>query len=323
MIDGNGDAMDSGSMKRRSFLKAAASLPLAICLPWQVSAEKAKICGLAIGTYGLQTLSLEAAIDLVAGTGYNAIEITTFGGFTGDPQALDASKRRDLRKRASDQGLRICALMADLHPSVDDSKHAEQSEELMRLFALAHDLAETPPLVQTVLGGKSWEGEKNLFRDRLAGWMQIAADQRGTLSIKPHRGHAMSRPEDAIWLFEQLGKPKRVRMVYDFSHYALRQPAMTIADTVKVALPWTNYVAVKDAVEADGKVRFALAGESGNQDHAEIIRAFHAGGYGGDFCCEVSSQIWKSDPTYDAVAATKTCYQNMSAAFEKAGVARA
>lgn len=314
--------MEAGIMNRRAFLTAAGALPLATSMPLPLTAAEAKTCGLAIGTYGLQSLSLDDSIDLVAETGYDAIEITTFAGFTGDPKSLDAGRRRDLKKRASDHGLRICALMADLHPSADDAKHAEQSEQLMQLFALAHDLAESPPLVQTVLGGKSWEGEKNLFRDRLAGWMQIAADQRGTLSIKPHRGHAMSRPEDAIWLFEQLGKPRRVRMVYDFSHYAFRESAMTIADTVESSLPWTNYVAVKDAVEVDGKVRFALAGESGNQDHAEIVRAFHAGGYHGDFCCEVSSQIWKSDPSYDAVAATKTCYRNLSAAFEKAGVAR-
>ena len=72
-------------------------------------------------------------------------------------------------------------------------------------------------------------------------------------------------------------------------------------------------------VMKDGKVVFALTGEGGEFDHAEIIKAFVAGGYAGDFCCEVSSQIWKAKG-YDAVAATKTCFKNLAAAFQRAGV---
>ena len=176
-----------------------------------------------------------------------------------------------------------------------------------------------PPLIQTVFAGKSWEESKALFRDRLADWVKVADGHGFALAIKPHRQQAMSRPEDAIWLFEQLGRPPRLRMVYDYSHFHRREPEMTIADTVARSLPWTAYVAVKDAVVRDGKVVFALAGEGGEFDHAEIIRAFAAGGYAGDFCCEVSSQILKAKG-YDAAAATKTCHRNLAAAFERAGV---
>ena len=54
-----------------------------------------------------------------------------------------------------------------------------------------------------------------------------------------------------------------------------------------------------------------------------MIRAFYEGGYRGDFCCEVSSQIWKMNLSYEPVAATRLCYENMAKAFEKAGVPRA
>ena len=87
-------------------------------------------------------------------------------------------------------------------------------------------------------------------------------------------------------------------------------------------MPITNYVAVKDAVEVEGKVRFALAGESESWDHADIVRGLYEGGYRGDFCCEVSSQIWRQDPGYDPVRATETCYRNLTAAFDRAGVKR-
>jgi sugar phosphate isomerase/epimerase len=158
-----------------------------------------------------------------------------------------------------------------------------------------------------------------LIRDRLADWVRVAEEQKFTFAIKPHRMQAMSRPEDAIWLFQQLGEPPRLRMVYDYSHFHRRDPEMTIAGTVARSLPWTAYVASKDAVVKDGKVVFALTGEGGEFDHAEIVKAFVAGGYTGDFCCEVSSQIWKANG-YDAAVATQTSYRNLAEAFKRAGV---
>jgi hypothetical protein len=91
---------------------------------------------------------------------------------------------------------------------------------------------------------------------------------------------------------------------------------------VDAALPITNYVAVKDAVEVDGRVRFALAGASDSWDQAEVVKRLYEGGYRGDFCCEVSSQIWRGDTDYDPVAATEECFRNMEAAFKRAGVER-
>lgn len=306
---------------RRSFLKTAA---IGLGSAGWAKAEAAT-CGVAIGTYGLQSMSLPDAIRLIAKTGFDAVEITVFHGMTGDPSDGLNSKesREEIRELLGETGLRLCALMADLKPEKEDDRHMESLRRLDQLIQLARDLAPgSPPLLQTILGGKKWEESRNLFRDRLADWNRILADQKGFLSIKPHRSHAMSDPTQAVWLFDQLGNPRRLRMVYDYSHYAFQQPGRSIAETVAAALPITNYVAVKDAVQVDGKVRFALTGESGSWDHAEIIRRFHEGGYRGDFCCEVSSQIWRGDPEYDPVKATELCYRNLSEAFERAGVER-
>lgn len=268
-------------------------------------------------------MPLADAIRLIAETGYDAFEITSFEGMTGSPEAIGGAEgRKEIRKVIEDAGIPLGALMAGTKPTEDDAAHKKQLEELKRLFELAHDLSpNSPPLIQTILGGKNWEESKNLFRDRLADWLQVAADQKGTLSIKPHRSHAMETPAEAKWLIDQLGSPKRLGMVYDYSHYSFKEPPLSIEETVKTALPITNYIAVKDAVQADGKVSFALAGEGKNWDHADIIRAFYKGGYRGDFCCEVSSQIWRKE-AYDPVEATKICYRNMAAAFERAEVPR-
>ena len=307
--------------ERRAFLKTAALAAVASPL----RAADAGGCKLAIGTYGLQSLPLADAIRLIADTGYDALEITSFDGMTGSPEALSGEeKRTEIRNVIADSGIPLGALMVNLQPQKDEAAHREQLESLRSLIQLAHDLSpDAPPLIQTILGGKNWEESRNLFRDRIANWNQLAADLKAVISIKPHRSHAMGEPAEAEWLIQQLGTPRRLKMVYDFSHYAFHEPPLTIAETVKTALPYTNYVAVKDAVERDGKVVFALAGESDNWDHADIIRDFYEGGYRGDFCCEVSSQIWRNNPDYDPVAATKLCYQNMADAFERAGVPRA
>lgn len=306
------------SWNRRQFLGTAA-----ITLAASASRAAAPVpaaCGLGISTYGLQSMDLESAVSLIAETGYDCLEIAALEKLTGDPGRVSGEQRRSLRQRMADKGLRLSALMADLHPNTDDAVHQRQTESLKSLAELGHDLSPNDtPLIQTVFAGKDWETSKTLFLNRLADWVKLADERQFTFCIKPHRMQAMSRPEDAIWLFQQLGEPKRLRMVYDYSHFHRREPEMTIADTVAKSLPWTAYVASKDAVIKDGKTAFALTGEGGEFDHAQIIQAFVAGGYKGDFCCEVSSQIWKAKG-YDAAAATRTCYKNLANAFKRAGV---
>ncbi len=307
---------------RRSFLRRT----FAAAAGWSgglAPAQDRRGCGLAIGTYGLQSMPLEEAIRLVAETGYNAIEISAIPGTTGSPAQLSSEDRTRIRAVLADSGLRLCGIMADLQPKRVEAEHEAQLAELYHLIRLGHALSpDRTPIVQTVLGGKGWEESRDLFRDRIADWVQVAADQRGLLSIKPHRSHAMSVPSQANWLIQQLGSPDRLGMTFDYSHYAFLEPELSVEASVRESLPRTNYVAVKDAVREGGKVRFALPGESQSFDHAEILSAFYDGGYRGDFCCEVSSQIWKNQPGYDPVAATKACYGNMKAAFDRAGVAR-
>lgn len=310
---------------RRSFLRSALAAGGSLSLPPSLTfAQTPRTgCGLAIGTYGLQSMKLEEAIRLIAETGYNAVEISAMSGMSGDPSVLSSDDRARIRDLLGESGLRLCGLMADLHPQKLEADHQKQLVQLFHLIQLGHALSpDRPPVVQTVLGGKNWEESRELFRDRIADWVQVAADQRGILSIKPHRNHAMTRPSQAAWIIDQLGAPDRLGLVYDYSHYAFHEPELTIAASVAEAGARVNYVAVKDAVQADGKVTFALAGEGGTWDHADIISALYDSGYRGDFCCEVSSQIWKSDPAYEPLAATKRCFANIEAAFERAGVAR-
>ncbi len=311
------------NLTRRRVIQGAIASGLVTATDRSSAAEET--CGLAIGTYGLPTYSVIDAIELVGETGYDAIELTVFPGSAGDPNGAlkDPAARAAVVEGLKKNGLRICALMADLRPEQSDQKHLDQLRYLRDLIELANEISPgKSPIIQTVLGGKNWDQTRELFRDRLANWNQILADLKGTMAIKPHRGQAMSTPSQALELLDELGNPRRLRVCYDYSHYALRGAELSIEKTVEEALPLTSYVAVKDAVEKNGKVRFALAGSSDSWDQADVIRALYQGGYRGDFCCEVSSQIWRNNPAYDPTEAAKECYQNMNAAFERAGVPR-
>jgi sugar phosphate isomerase/epimerase len=302
-------------------LAAAAALGTAARrAPAAETAKAAKGCTLSIGTYSLKGIPLEAAITLIADIGYDGLEIAVAPPFDGEPTQMTPDRRRSVREQLQARGLKLTALMENLSPAQADSRHKDQLDRLRHVVTLSRELnPQRPPLVQTVLGAGTWEDRKQLFRDRLGDWLAVFNDAQVVLAIKPHRGGAMSRPSEAIWLIEQLGQPARLKMVYDYSHYAFRD--MPLEATVRESLPYTAHVAVKDAVQMDKTVVFRLPGESGTFDYAELFRLFTAGGYRGDFCCEVSAMV-SNQPGYDPSAAAKICYANMARAFTQANVPR-
>ncbi|MFO0811191.1 MAG: sugar phosphate isomerase/epimerase [Gemmataceae bacterium] len=279
------------------------------------------ICTLSIGTYSLKTMSLADAVTLVADTGYDGIEFAVMPGLAADPATLAADDRRDLAKRLADRGLRPTALMENLAPDADAVKHKAQTDRVRAAMALARDLnPKAPPLLQTILGGSgTFEAKKALFRDRVGDWLKVADDIGVVLAVKPHRGGAFSRPAEAVWLIDQLGGSKRLRMVYDYSHYAFTD--MTLEGSVQTSLPVLAHVAVKDPLKQGDKVAFVLPGAGGTVDYPKLFSLLNAGGYRGDICCEVSSMVWNK-AGYDPVAAAKVCYKAIAQAMETAGVPR-
>jgi inosose dehydratase len=312
------------SFTRRQCLRLAVALaagagPVARHAAGQAPAREG--CTLSIGTYSLKGLTLEDAIARVAEFGYDGIEIATQPGFDGEPAKMPRERRDEVRRRLDASGLKLTALMEQITPSADDEKHDADLGRLRRVLAMARSLSpRRPPLVQTVLGGGTWDAKKDLFRTRLADWQEAARQTRVVLAIKPHRGGALSRPDEAIWLIRELGDSPWLRMVYDYSHYAFRD--MPLEETVVSSLPYTAHVVVKDAYLKGDRVAFDLPGETGTFDYVKLLKLFHDGGYRGDVCCEVSSMI-SNQPGYDPIEAAKTCYANMARAFEKANVPRA
>jgi inosose dehydratase len=312
-----------GQTRRQCLRSAAALAALGVTARGQAQPPAQRDgCTLSIGTYSLKGWTLEEAIPRVAEIGYDGIEIATQPGFDGEPAKLPAERVAEVRRKLETARLRLTALMEQLTPAADEEEHLAGLGRLRRVLGLARRLAPAPrrpPLVQTILGGGTWDEKKELFRDRLGDWVEAASQTRVVLAIKPHRGGALSRPDEAIWLIRQLGDSPWLRMVYDYSHYAFRD--MPLEETVKTALPYTAHVVVKDAVQQGDRVVFDLPGAGGNFDYPRLLRLFYDGGYRGDVCCEVSSMVSRK-ADYDPLVAAKRCYEAMARAFDQARVPR-
>ena len=268
---------------------------------------------LAIGNYGMKSLTTEEAIRAIAGIGYDGFELCAIPEWDSAPAKMGVERRKAVGSLLTETGLRLVAVMENLPPSADEKQHGLGMERLKAAITLGRDLVpDQKPLVQTVLGGGKWDEVKVMCRDRVGDWAKLAEEIDGTVCIKPHRFGAMSTPEQAAWLIQQLGDTPRIRIVYDYSHYAFRD--LTVAATIEQARGLIAYVAMKDAIQTGDKVTFALPGETEVFDQASIVRALKAKGYSGDFCCEVSSQI-SIQPDYDLIQTAKTCYRNMAPVF--------
>jgi inosose dehydratase len=275
---------------------------------------------LGFSTYGMKSLTTELALAVLAQLGYDSVELTVRQGWDADPVPMAAKRRADLGRLLDASGLRLTSLMEHLQPSQDAKAHTAALDRLKRVAALGHDLSEArQPLIQTTLGGGSWDTVNAMYRDRVADWVEVCQQAGCVLAIKPHRGGGMSRPEQARWLIVQLDNTPWLRMVYDYSHYAFRE--MPLSETIRTALPVTAHIAVKDAVQRDEQVVFQLPGESGRFDYAPLLKQFHGGGYRGDVSCEVSGMVW-SQRDYDPIQAARVCYRHMSRAFQEAAVPR-
>ncbi len=269
----------------------------------------------------MKTISTEDALRELAKIGFDSVELDCTVGCDADPEQLTPARRTEVRKIAADLGLKLTAIQGVHPPTINDAQHAEGLERFKVLAQLVHDLnPDDPPLIEVGLGGRDpWEKMKPLFVRRVADWVKLAESSDIRFVVKPHRDTSMDTPAEAVELFKELGEPKRLRMSYDYSHFALRD--MPLADTIRVALPWTGFVAIKDVAMENGRGVFKLPGETKQIDYPALIRQFHEGGYRGDYNCEISSMIFRK-PGFDCLAAARISYANIAPAFEAAKVKR-
>ena len=116
--------------------------------------------GLAFGTYGMRTLTTEAALRTIARIGYDGVEPALMPGWPTDPAQMSAADRKTLRRLLGDFGLAVPAMLESLPLQGTPKGRAANLDRLKRAVALGNELVpSSPPMVDTILGGKTadWE----------------------------------------------------------------------------------------------------------------------------------------------------------------------
>lgn len=273
---------------------------------------------LGFSLYGMKSLTTDAALRAVAEIGYDSVELCLLDGYDAAPAKLSTERRRDVRKQLGDLGLKLTALMENV-PLGDVAMQPAVRERLRVAAEFGHELSpDSPPVVETVMGGGKWDDVRERYREHLAGWARVAEATKTVIAVKPHRFGAVNLPEQALSLIEQVKSPW-IKLNFDPSHFELRDPPQTNA--LQRLLPHSAIVSVKDVVLKEGKAVFVLPGEGGQLDYAKFLKQLVDGGFRGDVNVEVSGMV-SSQPGYDPVVAARKSYEHLAEAFSRARIVR-
>jgi len=294
---------------RREWLSTA----VASCLPIAASANEAVKLPLGFSLYGMKSLTIADALKVCRECGYDGVELALMPGYHADTAKLTAAEMKELRKRIQDSGLAVLGLMENLTALGDDATHKANVGRLKAAVELANVLVpESPPPIETVLGGKpaEWEKVKERLAGRLADWASVGKAGKTVIAIKPHVANALHTSAGAIWLLKQVNSDF-MRLAFDYSHFELRN--VKLADSVSELVPLSAFVHVKDAKGTADKFEFLLPGE-GTTNYPEYAKLLSNAKYAGPVVVEVSGMV-SNKPGYDPAVAAKACFRNLSASF--------
>jgi sugar phosphate isomerase/epimerase len=278
---------------------------------------------IAYGTYAMPTTPLEKAIPLLAGMGYDGIEICVSPKHIASmPDAFDAARRSTIHGLLNEHGLGIPALFLTGHLLQDDAKgHTDNLEHVRRSLQLARDLGqEGTPVLSMGIGGKSaqWAHVKNQIVERLGDYADLGQKEGFILAGEAHCGAAVDRSERALWVINTVDSP-HVRLHFDIVHFYLS--GEDEAEAVQRLFPITAHTHITDARKHDdGSFNLLLLGD-GNLDTVKYVQAMDEAGWNSYITLEVSAQIWTRDD-YDPVQAAKQSYETLHNAFQKADIPR-
>lgn len=299
---------------RRHFLHSALGLA---ALPHVARAELPGWASLGFSLYGMKTLPLSEALSACKEMGYDNVELALNAGFPTEPKVFTAEARAAAAEHLLVLKLGLPCLMVNLSLTADDKAHALALQGIKDAAQVARDINQVnPAILETVCGGKpaTWEQQKAGMAERLQSWAEVAEKEKTTIAIKAHVGSAVNSPERLLWLLEQVKSPA-IQITYDYSHFELQ--GISMEESMKLLLPRTRFIHVKDAQGDPAKFQFLLPGE-GRTDYVKYFAALKEHGYSGPVVVEVSGQIFNK-PGYDPEAAAKKSYAVLAGALAKVG----
>ena len=297
---------------RRHFLHSALGFA---ALPYFARAAAPGGVSLGFSLYGMKTLPLSEALKTCAEIGYANVEIALNAGFPTEPKVFTMEARKEAAQQLTALKLDLPCLMVNLSLTADDKAHALNLQSIRDAAQVARDMnAAQPPIIETVCGGKpaTWEQQKSGMVERLKSWAETAEKEQTMIAIKAHVGSAVNSPERLLWLLDQVKSPA-IQVTYDYSHFELQ--GIDMEESMKLLLPRTKFIHVKDAAGEATKFQFLLPGE-GRTDYVKYFTLLKQHGYHGPVVVEVSGQIF-SKPGYEPITAAKKCYAVLAGALEK------
>lgn len=282
-------------------------------LLWLAAAGRSAV-RLHLGTYGMQALPVDRALNLIRETGYDGAELCLMAGWPSEPAKLDAAARRRIRT----SGLPIPTLIENFNTLVADAEQERTLDRIRAAAALAHDIApKSPSILQSVLGGKpaEWEQVKEKMAARLADWARVAGESRMPLAVKSHIGSASNTPEKLVWLLDRVKHPS-LTAIYDYSHFQLL--GLDLKTTIDTLLARSSFITVKDGRMVDGNPQFLLPGD-GTIDYRRYFSILKEKSYRGWMLVEISRQL-QTQPGYDPIAAARRSYAALAGPLKEAGL---
>lgn len=273
-------------------------------------------------TWGMPQVPIDVAVAHCAALGFDGLEMTVIPGWTTDAATLDSGARRRIRRLYDDHALELCGLSGNTPLLVDVADEAARN---MRRFEGYLDLAaelQKPGermTVSTTSSGEpaDWEGVKETLAERF-GELAAHAERAGVMvGMEPHVGAALHRPEQAIWLLDQINSPA-LTIHFDISHFNVQGMAMD--EVIAQLAPRSLHTHVKDERGIAPEHEFLIPGE-GEMNYVRYLQAMDQAGYEGHIVVEISIMVQRR-PDYDPLAAASQSYRVLSEACTAAGVSR-
>ena len=211
--------------------------------------------------YGMKTLPWREGLAHVARIGYKSTELCLRAGWDTEPKLLTKANRAEIRKRIGDLGLTLSSVMENMGLARPGGSPEANLDRLRAAAEICYECSPgAPALIETTVGGRpdSWEDMKSAMAGELGAWVKKVEELKITLAIKAHSKTAMSRPERILWLADQAPSP-RLKMVYDYSHYAAF--GLEMRKTMEQVVPHAVFVHIKDTIGSAPNHHFVLPGD--------------------------------------------------------------
>jgi inosose dehydratase len=263
----------------------------------------------------MKSLSLDVAMKTCAKIGYSHVEFALNAGYPTEPAVFSSDSRVKAAARLKELQLSLPCMMLHMSLTADDKAHASALNLIQSASELARDLVpEQPPILETVLGGSptKWEEQKTGMAAMLHDWASIAEKTKSVIAIKAHVSSAVNSPDRLLWLLDKVKSPS-IQIAYDYSHFELQ--GIDMEESMKLLLPRTRFIHVKDSVGEANKFQFVLPG-AGRTDYVKYFELLRLHSYAGPVCVEVSGQVFNK-PNYDPITAAKESYLVLSEAMNK------